>query len=267
MHLIIIFSKTEFVVKNILILTGLFLLFSFNAFAGQKLVYKFKKALVASGELIYEIEKSTNNSESFYTLKTSTKINVFGRLVKSLNHVSINNEDLTPIKNTYCQSPRPKNGDNSCASLNFNSDGSFLFQGYEAKKPVIRELSLNDSNVKEMNMLDNFSNFTPYADQVHDIASFFLYPSLFPLTENDSGKKFYLSILYLKGEMILEVKRLNSTTLKLIFKAGKGTDSKISEYVPKHAIFDEKQKVITTLVLRTKYGEVKVKLDRKRSRL
>jgi len=251
--------------KSTIIVFTLSLLFSVQAISGEKLVYSFKKFLVGSGELIYEIEKNPNQSESFYKLKSTTKIYVLRKLSKRLDHVSINREDLTPIKNTYCQYPRPRNGDHSCIAMNFENDGTYRFREYEAKEPLIQELSINSEDVNTMNMADSFNEFEVYKDQTHDIASFFLYPRYFNLSLNDTGKKFYISILKNKGQIVLEVQKLSDTQLKLIFKAGAGSDSKVSDYVPKHAIFDIEKKVVTSLLLRTKFGDVTLNLNKSRS--
>jgi hypothetical protein len=258
--------KTEFVVKNILVIS-LISLFSFQAISADKLVYTFKKLLVGSGELIYEIEKNEDQSESFYKLKSSTKIYVFKKLKKQLDHVSINNEDLSPIKNTYCQYPRPKNGDNSCVAMNFNADGTYFSRAYEARIPVLQDLVINAGDVSSFDMKERFSDFTAYADQTHDIASFFLYPRYFNLTEADSGKEFYVSILKLQGKIIIDVKKYKTGFLKLVFSTAPGTDAKIASYIPKNAIFDIKKKVITSLLLRSSLGDINMKLNKKKSRL
>lgn len=247
----------------LLILTGLSFAsetFASETFASEKFVYTFKKLLIGSGELVYEITEDQGQIK----VTSSSKIFVGRDLVKQVEQLSINRKDLSPIQGTFCQYPRPRSGDHSCYAGNYEF-GQYIYQGHEAQKPELMEINPNDINVFSIFFDQVFADFVPVADTIYDVPSFFLLPRFESLDESSNGRKFYIASLNMKGEVILKVSRQGQNLLKYTFNTGAGTDDKISDYVPKYALFDTSLKVITSLVLKTNFGDVTLNLDRKRS--
>ena len=253
----------EFCVKYLILCV-----ISLNLFASEKFVYTFKKLIVGKGSLVYEINKHSNAQEDlYYQIKSNTEIYLMGSLNKQIKHVSNNRKDLTPVASIYCQWPRPQESLNSCSALNFNNDGSYLHKAFDTENIELINLSINDNGVDQMNIQNQFQSFTPYADQLHDLASFFLSPRYHHYTMADNGKAIYLALLGMKAKLIMKVERDEGDSLKLTFTAANGTSDKVKEYIPKYAIYNAKSRIVTQVVLRTKLGDVKVKLDRKQSRI
>lgn len=231
------------------------------SFAGDKFVYTFKKLLIGSGELSYEVESDEQN----ISIKSTTKIYVARDLVKQVEQISINRKDLSPIKGTFCQYPRPRSGNNSCFAGSYDLFGNYLYFGHESDKPVLMDINPYDANVSAINFEQAFADFSVNSDNVYDIPSFFLLPRYEKLDESSSGRKFYIASQDMKGEIIINVTRINKNVLKYTFTTGAGTDEKISEFVPKYVMFDTNLNVITSLVLRTNFGEVTLNLDKQKS--
>lgn len=239
-------------------------LISLQALSYEKLVYTFKKLVVGKGELVYEV-KELNNKDTHYEIKSTTEIYLLGSLSKRIQHISHNNKDLTPIKNIYCQWPRPQESLNSCSAINFNNDGSYLHKEFDTEDLELVDLSISDGNADQMDIKQRFSSFNTYSDKLHDLASFFLSPRYYDYSLADNGKSVYLALLGMQGHLKLNISQYSSSELKITFEAQKGTDEKVAEYVPRYAIYNTKSKLVTRLVLRTKLGDVNVKLDRKRT--
>lgn len=239
-------------------------LISLQALSYEKLVYTFKKLVVGKGELVYEV-KELNNKDTHYEIKSSTEIYLLGSLNRRIQHISHNNIDLTPIKNIYCQWPRRKDKLNSCSAINFNNDGSYLHKEFDTEDFELVDLSVSDGSTVEMDIKQRFSSFNRYSDKLHDLASFFLSPRYYNYSLDDNGKKVYIALLGMQGLLKLNITKYSPSELKITFEPQEGTDVKVAEYVPRYAIYNKNTKLVTQVVLRTKLGDVNLKLNLKRS--
>jgi hypothetical protein len=259
----------EIILKSLILAMVVSLNLLASANASEKFVYTFKKMLVGRGKLEYIVKNvaQITNDETYYEISSSTEIYMFGSLSNKMTHLSSNRKDLSPIKNIYCTWPKPKNSPHSCSAVNFTDDGSYLFKEFSTESLELLNLSVNDMNVGRQNIQDTFADFTPYADRLHDLASFFLSPRYDNLGIEDDGKEFYLALLGKKAKLILRVSKYGSGLLKFKFEPVKGTDSKVVQYIPDFAIFSPRERLITQIQLKSIVGPVTVILDRKQSRL
>lgn len=226
-----------------------------------KFVYTFKKLVVGSGRLEYKVEDAGKD----YKVTSNTEIYLFGSLSKKVEHISYNNLDLTPYKNVYCQWPKAKDDLYSCAATEFYSEGRYEQTSYNADQAVLQRMSLYGSDILALDMNEKYQEFDSSKDKIFDLAAMFLVPRFYEI-EDMKKMDFYLALSKLSAKLQLVFQSLEDKTIEIKFVADPRTDEKILGNIPKKAILDPVNKVVTELHLSTAAGLVRVKLDRKQSK-
>jgi hypothetical protein len=247
-----------------LVLSLVISLMSFNlAQAREVFKYTFSKFLVGRGELTYKIER-TKNSQSPYKLSSSTKVYVLGSLKKSVSHVSINRSDLTPIRNSYCNWPLPELASHECNTIDFNTDGTFSRVGLPNANVDLDAFDKDYGEIVNGDILQDFPEFNVGVDKAYDLASIMLLPRLYDI-KTLAGKPVYLIMENYNAKLYLDIRPYRWGQLKILFRVAAGTSSVVREKLPRYAILNVKENIITEVVLPSSIGDITVEIDKRAS--